>query len=633
MSLLTNLFSREKELAPYAAKIVSYYTQLISDKDGWLGHCPLCVSPEFSFTLTGTRWQCAACNQRGGMVDLVAKVERLAREGAQERLAQLANGSAATLALAPRPAVMPQSELAAAQNWHAQLTADPALSDKLSNLIGLSDHSWRRLRLGLATAWREGYQSRVLTLPITNSAGRAVSYVAWCWLAERLGARWLPGGELPNRLPADPGYREMLLCLAGDELVAAKLSYAGLLVVPPPLLTNLTSLRLAPGTYLQVLLPPALHPTHLLVLGRLVSSGVVVDWLLWPVGKEQLSQLTYAELAQMQACAMHLQAGGRLVEPDMEIMFGSDADYINYYVRREQARLALGLLLTESAKRSSSHQQHRAGVERVLAASHPQLFPPPAALVVGPAAGSQPATKSTPQPSAPPQTTTRWVVEGLLPVGVSFLISEMPSGLPAMLATLAVAVAEGKPALQQFAVTGGPVLYLTSDGSRLYHGGSALERWLGNEPALLTVFNWYDRFDDAGIAALTAQLDTMPGCKLLVVDEWDIVRPSLSRVSLTNERPSLQGLRRLAKERGLGVLVGHLLPRASAGGGDWLAQLSYEQAHAELDGLLAMRRTNAAEVGVSADGLLYVNHAESSSRHLLYYQSRKTHRWRVRGTE
>jgi len=81
------------------------------------------------------------------------------------------------------------------------------------------------------------------------------------------------------------------------------------------------------------------------------------------------------------------------------------------------------------------------------------------------------------------------------------------------------------------------------------------------------------------------------------------------------------------------VLVGHLLPRASAGGGDWLAQLSYEQAHAELDGLLAMRRTNAAEVGVSADGLLYVNHAESSRRHLLYYQSRKTHRWRVRGTE
>lgn len=634
MSLL-DLFNRERELAPQAPKIVSYYTQLISDRDGWLGYCPLCSSREFSFTLTGTRWQCVACKQSGGLVDLVAKVERLARQGAQERLTQLANGNAATLALAPLPAVMPQAELTAAQVWHEQLTADPDLCNSLWNISYLFGSDRRRLRLGVATAWREGYESLVLTLPVTNAAGRVVSYVAWCWLADRLGARWLPGGELPNYLPADPGYRETLLCVSGDELVAAKLSYAALLVVPPTLLAALVSLHLAPGTYLQVLLPPALHLTHLFALAGLVDRDITVDWLFWPVGKEQLAELSRAELAQMQACAMRLQADGKLAEPDVQIIFGNDTHYVNYYAQREEARLALGLSLTAPASRSTAHQQHRAGVEQRLAVNHPDLFP---ALTAAPA--SEPARVAAKPASSPlvssiatpPPTLAQWIIEGLLPVGLSFLISEMPSGLPAMLATLAVAVAEGKSALQQFAVAGGSVLYLTSDGSRLYHGGSRVEHWLGHEPELLTVFNWYDRFDHAGLSKLAAELDK-GAYKLVVVDEWDIVRPSLSRVGLADERSSLQQLRRLARQYGLAVLVGHLLPRTSAGGGDWLAGLSYEQAHAELDGLLAMRRTNAAEVGVSADGLLYVNHAGGSNRHLLYYASRKTHRWRVRSAE
>ena len=47
--------------------------------------------------------------------------------------------------------------------------------------------------------------------------------------------------------------------------------------------------------------------------------------------------------------------------------------------------------------------------------------------------------------------------------------------------------------------------------------------------------------------------------------------------------------------------------------------------------MLLEQQTDDTEVGASADGLLYVNCAEGSRRHLLYYQSRKTHRWQPVG--
>jgi len=453
------------------------------------------------------------------VLDLVAKAKRLGRAAALARASQLLDGAEPT---PPLPLVQrsnPQAELAVAQQWHCQLTSDHSLHDPLIRVANLFEHDCERLRLGVATAWREGYHSRVLTLPMSDSDGRVLSYVAWCWLADRLGARWLPGAELPNWLAADLGNRATVLCLSGDELLAVRLTYARLLVVPPTLLPDLTSLRLPPNTHAQVLLPPASHFAWLHPLARLVSSKVSLEWLLWPLAKERLAQLTRSEVAWMQACALTVLADGQVAEPSMELLFGSSGDYVDYYVQREEARLALGLPLSEAAQRSQSHNQHRAGVERRLAAKHLQLFPPPVVVPSTPAAGKQPASKPT-LPAAPPQTAAQWVAEGLLPVGLSFLLSEMPTGLPAMLATMAIAVAEGKPALQRFAVSGGLVLYLTSDGSRLYHNGSHIERWLGERwPEPLAVYDWHSRFDDSGLSALAAKLDTMPGCKLLVVDE------------------------------------------------------------------------------------------------------------------
>ncbi len=641
MSLLRDLFDRESAFTNRAPRIVSYYTQLISHKEGWLGHCPLCQSIEFSFALDGTRWQCTACHSNGGLVDLVAGVGKLKRDVAWQWVQWLAGRPSPQHSLLARfqRTVPPQLELPVMTAARQRLRTEDKLLYNAWLTFGLDP---LLLRLGQAEVCRAGYRSKAVIEPVYNRQGRCVSYVAWPCRDDYLGGYtnlWWPTAELANWLAANRADSCLVLQIHHGHGIARELQQLGQSVVTLPMsmiIEQVAAFGLRRGEVCYLLNDG--HHWPLSITQPLLAAGIVIRQLPeWHGGLHGVPNRE--QLAWLKTCANEVHDDGFTAEPEYQ---GLPSNAVTYYVEREEARLKLNLPLSSRYSGAATRRQHHAEIEQVLAERHPYLFPAKPAPVATPAPASgrrsiaeaqPPVIPPSVQPTTLAATTSSkatWIVDYLLPVGLSFLISEMSSGLPAMLATLATAVAEGKPALQQYAVAAGPVLYLTSAGSKVYHAGKDATHWLGDRPEQLTVLEWRTRLDRAGLEQLATTLKQQPGCKLVVLDEWDVLRPDLSHVRLHDEQSTLKALSRLAQAQGIALLVGHLLPHAAALGDDWLAGLSFTANHEELDGLLAMRRP-ASNAGVQADGLLFANQVQGSSEHLLYYASRKTRRWRVRG--
>lgn len=142
-----------------------------------------------------------------------------------------------------------------------------------------------------------------------------------------------------------------------------------------------------------------------------------------------------------------------------------------------------------------------------------------------------------------------WLIERLLPAGLTVLTGQPEPGLASLALELAVAVAEGIPP-----VSAGPVLYCALDEpvDRL---SARLRRFLAGDPppVALSIRTDLPALDEGGIAVLRDWAYRHPEGRLIVVDGLDQVQPRRSDLRL--DAATL--LSRLATELGVAILAVH----------------------------------------------------------------------------
>lgn len=174
----------------------------------------------------------------------------------------------------------------------------------------------------------------------------------------------------------------------------------------------------------------------------------------------------------------------------------------------------------------------------------------------------------------------RWVIEGLLPAGLSVIGGKPKVGKSWLALQLGLAVVRGEPFLG-FSVAKGQALYLALEDSnqRLQ---SRLQRLLDKKrcpKGLVTTVEW-PRFDEAGLAALDAYLADHCECKLVIVDVLAKARPMGKANKDLNayERDYLiaSALKKVADKHNVCVLgITHLRKQGGRGdGGDVYERLS-----------------------------------------------------------
>lgn len=158
----------------------------------------------------------------------------------------------------------------------------------------------------------------------------------------------------------------------------------------------------------------------------------------------------------------------------------------------------------------------------------------------------------------------RWIVEGVLPEGVSLLVSPPKVGKTRLATQLAIAVASGGYALNHQATTCQPmdVLYLTLEsGNR--RAQKDLRQLGGDDPRIMDHLHMADRWrrlSAGGSADLERWLDQHPQVKLVIIDTLAAVRNAQHGASgFLYSEDYLVGhtLKSIADQRGVSIVVLH----------------------------------------------------------------------------
>jgi len=155
-----------------------------------------------------------------------------------------------------------------------------------------------------------------------------------------------------------------------------------------------------------------------------------------------------------------------------------------------------------------------------------------------------------------------WIVEDILPQGVTLLAGKPKMGKSWMALGLALAVATGGLALGKKQAAQGEVLYLAlEDNPRRLH--RRVKKLLGNTEASpgLHINLECRRLDDGGIEALDGFLEDHPDTKLVIVDTLARLKPRVSgrRSQYDEDRDSVDSLVPLADKHGVAILLVHHL--------------------------------------------------------------------------
>ena len=155
-----------------------------------------------------------------------------------------------------------------------------------------------------------------------------------------------------------------------------------------------------------------------------------------------------------------------------------------------------------------------------------------------------------------------WIVEDILPQGVTLLAGKPKMGKSWMALGLALAVATGGVALGKKQAAQGEVLYLAlEDNPRRLH--RRVKKLMGNtEPSPRLHINLEcRRLDDGGIEALDGFLEDHPDTKLVIVDTLARLKPRVSgrRTQYDEDRDSVDSLVPLADKHGIAILLVHHL--------------------------------------------------------------------------
>ncbi len=164
----------------------------------------------------------------------------------------------------------------------------------------------------------------------------------------------------------------------------------------------------------------------------------------------------------------------------------------------------------------------------------------------------------------------KMIVENLIPAGLSILAGRPKRGKSWMALSIALSVASGGPALGSEKVCRGSVLVgaLEDSPARMK---SRLARLLGDGETLpvgLHLMNQAPRIGAGLLEALTSWLDAHDDAAMIVLDTYQKIRAPRARGVDPYEADyaALEGLQRLALERGIGIVVLHHTRKASKEG-------------------------------------------------------------------
>ncbi len=166
-----------------------------------------------------------------------------------------------------------------------------------------------------------------------------------------------------------------------------------------------------------------------------------------------------------------------------------------------------------------------------------------------------------------------WVVDGLLPTGVSLLAGPARVDKPLLANQLGLDVAAGRPFLGRFPLKRGRVLYLALAESAVQVRGRA--RTLLNEATCPDTFHFAFRwlpFRQGGLADLEDTLVSLAGLRLVIVDPVEFVQPLRPESGLSGGYRAREPrapettpafflpLNQLATRHNLAILLLHHLP-------------------------------------------------------------------------
>ncbi len=196
-----------------------------------------------------------------------------------------------------------------------------------------------------------------------------------------------------------------------------------------------------------------------------------------------------------------------------------------------------------------------------------------------------------------------WAVEQLVPEGLSVLASPPKVGKSYFVLQAALAVAQGVPFLGQRTTKGRVLLLSLEDtGSRLRKRMIQMVPDLRHIPPNLDMMTEFPRLDANGLAVLDEEISEN-GYRLVIIDTWGRTKPIAQAKRGENAYESdvriVAEVKRIADKHECSILLVHHLKKGGAREGDWLESLSGSMGlSATVDGLLAIERERAAEVGI-----------------------------------
>jgi hypothetical protein len=161
----------------------------------------------------------------------------------------------------------------------------------------------------------------------------------------------------------------------------------------------------------------------------------------------------------------------------------------------------------------------------------------------------------------------RYVVEGLIPEGVTLIGGKAKKGKTALLMHVGCSVAGGNVTLGSISTEQVEVLYMAlEDNERRFQKRMRLMLEGRTPPVGFYFVNEWPRLDQGGLDALKRYLDERPATGLIIVDTLEHIRPARrSRDGVyADDYGAIRGLQQLAGERRVAIVPLHHLRKASA---------------------------------------------------------------------
>lgn len=223
----------------------------------------------------------------------------------------------------------------------------------------------------------------------------------------------------------------------------------------------------------------------------------------------------------------------------------------------------------------------------------------------------------------------KWVVQGLIPVGLSVLAGKPKIGKSWLTLDLSIAVSSGSKVLGGYDVRQAPVLHLALEDTK-YRLQSRLKRVLDSKPAPdnCHFFLEWRRVEDYGLEAMRRWLDQHKDTRLVVIDTFAKmrVRPSSNGSLYHEDYDAIGQLKRIADDYDLGMVVVHHLRKAASN--DPLDGVSGSTGLTGAgDTTLVLQR----EERLQADAVLFITGRDVESQEVALSMEPRTMQWRALG--